>query len=117
MYTPDKWVIIELTPKGGDAIHKVLGSWYGGYATADHWRMNSGIKKITRNGDYYEFHGYSGSKYFCHEKNTGMSMHTLSIAQDYTIRLREQGHSFRLLSDKELQEYLSSNIERGALQA
>ena len=52
MYTPDNWVVLKLKPgKGAHPIYKVLAGWSGGYLDGDSWRMNSGISKVTENGD------------------------------------------------------------------
>ena len=74
-YQPDDWVVIKL---GGDT-YKVLGGWSGGYLGADHWRLNSGITKLSMEGDFYLFDGYSGSRYRCHEKRYGFSSLTSQI--------------------------------------
>ena len=75
MYEPDSWVIIKIdNPEYEKIYYKVLGGWSGGYLDGDSWRMNSGITKIERDGDYYLFHGISGSTYKCHEKGETMRM-------------------------------------------
>ena len=67
-YTPDSWVIFEMTYKG-KKVKKVLAGWYGGYLGADTWRLSSGITVEVDSGDYYDFHNESGSVYHC-SKNT-----------------------------------------------
>jgi hypothetical protein len=90
-YTPDRWVIIEVNSPEHGKIRKVLGSWYGGYAGSDSWRMNSGIEKIVDKGDYYEILGFSGSTYKCIKGAEGMSAYTHSIFDDYANKLKESG--------------------------
>ena len=69
MYTPDKWVIVKIN--GADPHYRVCASWYGGYMDSDKWRMNSGITKVTEDGEHYLFEGSSGSVYRCHKQMYG----------------------------------------------
>ena len=64
-YTPENWVIIKF--KGDDPHYRVLGGWSGGYTTGDSWRINSGIVRCEFDGDYWYFHGSTGSCYKCHK--------------------------------------------------
>jgi hypothetical protein len=82
-YTPDKWVLIELT-SDGTTIRKVLGGWYGGYLHGDSWRLNSGVKETIDHGDHYEFTGYSGSSYICYKSAQGMSGYMAQIYESLT---------------------------------
>lgn len=68
---PDRWVILKLSPPDEDTFYKVFGSWSGGYIHGDSWRMNSGIKSVYKEGEYFVVMGYSGSAYYCHEKGEG----------------------------------------------
>ena len=92
MNTPDKWVIIKFkglasshdaaqddSSSKGEEHYRVLAGWYGGYLYGDHWRLNSGIIKVEEDGDYYLFHGYSGSVYKCHKDSYGLSSLTAGI--------------------------------------
>jgi hypothetical protein len=74
MYSPNRWVVLKIKD-----VYKVLAGWSGGYLDADEWRMNSGISKVEEDGDYYLFHGYSGSTYKCHKKGYGLTGLTASI--------------------------------------
>lgn len=65
-YTPDSWVIVEMTHKG-KKIRKVLAGWYGGYLGADEWRLSSGLTVEVDSGDHYDFHNESGSVYHCYK--------------------------------------------------
>lgn len=65
MYTPDGWAVIKLTDNNNKVFYKIFGSWSGGYARGDSWRMNSGISKVVDKGSYWEVHGFSGSVYHC----------------------------------------------------
>jgi len=63
---PHRWLLVEQ----GD-IHKVFASFTGGYGDGDSWKLNSGIDKVVIDGDYFLFHGYSGSVYKCHKESYG----------------------------------------------
>lgn len=85
-YTPDRWVIVEITKKDGsprDTIHKVFGGWYGGYTSGDSWKLNSGIEKVTQDEGYYYFHGSSGSIYQCHKSAECMSAYMVEVFQNF----------------------------------
>jgi hypothetical protein len=69
-YTPDQWQIIKIN--GTHPHYRIFGSWSGGYLDGDSWRLNSGIQSIEEDGDYYLFHGFSGSTYRCHKKTYGV---------------------------------------------
>ena len=73
-YTPDVWVVLEFdAPELETPTRKVFAGWYGGFAGSDSWKLNSGITETRRNGDWFEFDGYSGSTYNCHANNYKMS--------------------------------------------
>lgn len=78
MYTPDNWVVLKIKRKE-ELTYKVLVGWSGGYLDGDSWRLNSGIVKIDKNGDYYNFHGYSGSVYKCHKNSETLRMNNMHI--------------------------------------
>lgn len=79
-YYPDSWVVLKIKPSPGAApFYKVLAGWRGGYLSGDSWRMNSGITGVTKDGNFYIFHGCSGSDYRCHETAYGLSMSNAGI--------------------------------------
>ena len=88
-YTPDRWVIVEINSDQG-RLHKVLGSWYGGYLGSDSWRMNSGITQVIDQGEYYDVVGYSGSVYQCYKSAEGMSAYTAGVFEGYKKELEER---------------------------
>ena len=93
-YTPDQWVVIEITAPNGEQIRRVLAGWYGGFARSNEWRMNSGIKEVVEHGTHYEFKGYSGSTYYCYKNAYGMSM----LMQDVFSNLEHQhGDNIKLV--------------------
>ena len=77
-YHPDNWVVLKITVEE-IPLYKVLAGWSGGYLDGDSWRINSGITKVTENGDYLEFWGYSGSVYVCHKKSYGLRMNNAGV--------------------------------------
>jgi hypothetical protein len=77
-YIPDSWVVIKLPERIAKGAFKVLGGWSGGFTTGDSWRVNSGIEKVSHEGDYWIFEGYSGSVYRCHK---GACRVTMAMAQ------------------------------------
>jgi len=80
-YTPDVWVIVEVNSK--EPHHRVLAGWYGGFAGADSWKMNSGISRIVELGDCYEVHGFSGSIYYCGKRSERTNRYTQVIFESF----------------------------------
>lgn len=79
-YYPHNWVVLKLKQGKLDrGTYKVLAGWSGGYLDGDSWRMNSGISKVTENGDYLEFWGYSGSCYVCHKDSYRLTMANIGM--------------------------------------
>ena len=78
-YTPDRWVMLQITSEKLGTIHKIFAGWYGGFAGSDEWRMNSGVIDARLVDGLYEFEGQSGSTYFCHANNNGMSSYMYSV--------------------------------------
>ena len=77
-YRPDRWIVLEFTYKE-TVVQKVFAGWYGGFADGDSWKLNSGITVIRLDDGLYEFDGYSGSTYICHENCHGMSGYMAQI--------------------------------------
>lgn len=78
VYTPNNWIIIKIKHKD-KVVFKVLGGWSGGYLDGNSWRLNSGIEKVVDGGDYYDFHGYSGSIYRCYKETEGVRMNIAGV--------------------------------------
>ncbi len=99
-YFPDKWAVVELkTPE--ETLYKVLASWYGGYLSADSWKLSSGIMSVTKTEHGYEFNNYSGSVYKCHKHGYGMSMYTAGIYSSWEAQATDE-LQIRLLDEKEI---------------
>ena len=86
MYTPEEWALVKIG--GTDPHYRVFGSWRGGYLTGDSWRLNSGVVSVEEDGDYYLFHGHTGSVYSCHKEAYGIrSPWNASVLGDYASEL------------------------------
>lgn len=72
IYTPDAWTVLRIAYKD-EVIYKVMGGWYGGYLHGDSWQLNSGIVAFEKEGEFWLFHGHSGSTYKCHENSERMT--------------------------------------------
>jgi hypothetical protein len=77
-YTPDKWIIVEVTHKG-DKVQKVFANWYGGYTGSDSWKLSSGITETVEFDDRYEYTNHSGSLYICYKGCEGTSGYGASV--------------------------------------
>jgi hypothetical protein len=87
-YNPDRWVMLKFN-HNGELIYKILGSWYGGYAKGDSWKLNSGVTKIEEDGQTYLFYGSSGSVYRCHKNAYGMSGYTSGVYASFHKEVAE----------------------------
>lgn len=98
-YMPDKWVMVKFN-YNGQIIYKILASWYGGFARGDSWKLNSGVTRIEEDGDFYLFHGASGSVYTCHKKTYGMSAYTMGVLSRFEEEVKDMaGTTLELLPD------------------
>lgn len=66
VYTPDAWVVIDITTPT-DSVRKVLAGWFGGYLDGDSWKLSSGVTAVNEFPDRYEFINESGSIYVCYK--------------------------------------------------
>ena len=87
-YNPDVWVMLKFNYKG-EIIYKILAGWYGGFASGDSWKLNSGVTKIEEDGQCYLFHGSSGSVYRCHKNAYGMGGYTSGIFASFQKQVNE----------------------------
>ena len=98
-YKPDKWVIVKITtPK--ETLYKVFASYYGGYAGADSWKMNSGITQAALANDSWEFSGYSGSVYSCHKDAYGTNGYGSSVLSNMISQALEQDIRIEVLDSE-----------------
>lgn len=81
MHTPDCWVILQLN-NNKEILYKVLAGWSGSYLYGQSWQLNSGIKSVEVENDYYLFHGYSGSIYKCHKDMYSLNNMTSGVLKN-----------------------------------
>ena len=100
-YTPDVWVVLKFTGlKGEDGpLYKVMGGWYGGYLGADSFRLNSGISKVEEDGDWFKFHGYSGSVYRVHKNSYHLSGYMGQVLMGWEKELEDRPEEMELLPE------------------
>jgi hypothetical protein len=98
-YTPDKWLVVKI--EGGEfpLTYKVFACWHGGYLDGDSWKLNSGITKVTKEGNFYLFEGYSGSVYSCNENRYGATMYGYGVLQNIIEKSKEAGVNVEIMSD------------------
>ena len=105
-YKPDKWCVLKLitpaaSPNVEDSIHyRVYGSWYGGWAGSDSWRMNSGITKATLLDGFYAFDGFSGSLYYCDINQYGTSGYGGSVLAGIISRQGDAGTRIDIMPEE-----------------
>jgi hypothetical protein len=85
--TPDYWIVLKV-----NGIYKVLAGWAGSYLYGQSWKLNSGIVKVEEDGEYYLFHGYSGSVYRCHKRCYGKNLIMSQIF--YTFKEQAEKEEF-----------------------
>lgn len=83
IYSPDRWVVIEINSEKHGKIRKVFAGWYGGFTSGDAWKLNSGITKVEQDGNFWRFTGESGSVYECHKDMHGMSGYMGGVLQGW----------------------------------
>lgn len=96
LYTPDLWEIVRLNVEGKQ-MDKIFGSWYGGYAGSDEWRLSSGITKVVENDSHYEIHNQSGSVYTCYKNRQGMSRFAEGEFNYIKKKVEQAGDTLELL--------------------
>jgi len=101
IYCPDKWVVVKITRDGVPDLYKVFGSWYGGYLDGDSWRMNSGIERVSFDGERYNFHGFSGSTYSCSiaDGSYGIHMYGGGVIAGFQKQAAEVDHGFEIMPE------------------
>lgn len=108
VYRPDNWVVLEII-NDDTKIHKVLAGWRGSYASADHWKINSGIKSAKVDGDNLNFTGYSGSTYCCLLEDFAYSLTPLThdVYEGWLKQLNEEGSigAMRILTLDEVRTF------------
>ncbi len=99
-YCPDKWIMLKFVTEG-QTTYKILASWLETFLDGAEWKLNSGCTKIEEDGDWYLFHGYSGSVYRCHKKLYGMTGYTMGIYSRWQKQIDESvGSTMELVSEE-----------------
>jgi hypothetical protein len=98
-YTPDKWVVIKIEGPDIPLTYKVFACWYGGYLGSNSWKLNSGITKVTKDGKFYLFEGYSGSVYKCGEGLQGLHMYGNGVLNDIIFKAKEIGTTVEIMPE------------------
>lgn len=88
-YTPDQWIVVELT-QGDTTVRKVLAGWWGGYLGSDSWRLSSGITEIVDQGNCVAIHNESGSVYTCYKNNYGLTGLTGGVLSNWQEQARDR---------------------------
>jgi hypothetical protein len=110
IYTPDLWTIIEINNgMDGKIHHRVLASWYGGFAGADSWKLSSGIDDVFDDDSFFTLPQVSGTIYNCRKSGYGMSSLAGSIYISLQEKLAAQKTGWiKALSEKEALSYLKA---------
>jgi hypothetical protein len=100
-YIPDRWVVVKISgyEDRSKPVYKVFACWYGGYAGSDSWKLNSGITKVTLEGNVYSFEGSSGSVYECHKDSYGYNMYGGSVLNNMIEKSKEHGIEIEVLPE------------------
>jgi hypothetical protein len=108
---PDKWMVVKIDNNLDKSFYKVFATWVGGYLNGDKWKLNSGIKSVESDDDYYYFIGHSGSCYKCHKKTYGTASSFGDEMLNYMVEAADdQGLTVNVLSeDTEWEELLNQN--------
>lgn len=101
IYNPHKWAMLKITSKAHGVIYKVLGSWYGGFAGSDSWKLSSGSTSASYDKDtgVLTFPQCSGSTYTGAWENYGMSMYTAGILAMWQKELEDSEDSIEVMEE------------------
>ena len=91
-YTPQGWIVVEITSAAGEKIEKVLATW-----GISQWKLNSGNQYAEEFPDRWEFSGYSGSVYVCYKDCYGTSAFIEDIYDDFERQLKLSGGSIKIV--------------------
>lgn len=99
-YNPDRWVMLKFVTEG-HTTYKILAGWGGGYLYGQSWKLNSGCTHIEEDGDYFLFHGFSGSVYRCHKRAYGTTGYTAQIYNKFEKQIAESAGASMEMMPKE----------------
>jgi hypothetical protein len=98
-YVPDKWKVVKIEGPDIPLTYKVFACWCGGYLGSNSWKLNSGIKNVSKDGKFYLFEGYSGSVYKCHESLQGLHMYGIGVLGEIIYKAREVGANIEVMPE------------------
>ncbi len=78
-YVPDVWARIRITNADGKQHDRILAGWTGSFTSGASWKINSGITKVTRSGNFWIVEGFTGSIYRCYVESEGLNLYTSSV--------------------------------------
>ena len=103
-YSPDRWILVEITSKEYATIRKILAGWYGGFAVSDSWKLSSGNVTFIDKGDYYESLQESGSTYKLYKASEGFTGLTAGMFKHWGLLLEEEGCSIKRIEVEHVKE-------------
>ena len=103
-YTPDKWVILEISSEKDGTYRKILSSWHGGYLGQDEWKLSSSILKQSKNENYFHFTTESNSTYSCCKKAYGMSLLATGVLNKMMDKCKNINTSTKVIDITELEK-------------
>ena len=103
-YSPDRWVLVEITSKEHATIQKILAGWYGGFAGSDSWKLSSGNVNFIDKGDYYESLQESGSTYKLYKASEGFTGLTAGMFKYWGLQLGYIGCSIKRIEVEHVKE-------------
>jgi hypothetical protein len=93
-YTPQGWIVVEITGAEGKKIQKVLATW-----GASQCRLNSVNQYAEEFDDRWEFSVYSGSVYVCYKDCYGTSAFIERMYDNFEHEFKLAGRSIRIVED------------------
>ena len=103
-YSPDRWILVEITSKEHATIQKILAGWYGGFAGSNSWKLSSGNVTFIDKGDYYESLQESGSTYKLYKASEGFTGLTAGMFKHWGLLLEEEGCSLNRIEVEYVKE-------------
>lgn len=97
-YYPDRWLVVKISSSSG-SHYRVFGSWYGGFANGDSWKLNSGIESVELDSGKYLFKGSSGSVYCCDSSSYGIHSYGHGVLSGLIATSKESGSNIEILDE------------------
>ena len=102
-HRPNRWCIIRMAN-----IHRIFGSWSGGYLDGDSWRCNSGIKKVEDHGTVWHVWGEnSESMYILSKSSYGTTAYGAGVL---AFMGAQEDIGITVLSEEEAIDLLNSHL-------